>query len=113
MSTLNLELNVKVSSSSVRRIFREQDMHLFDLRRVQALQSDDYAPLISFAQRILEKCATDPHFPTKLLFSNEESFTREGIFNTQRALCVRRRTRMHYDIVWHKLDFLPMFGPVL
>ncbi|GBM11294.1 hypothetical protein AVEN_13540-1 [Araneus ventricosus] len=41
------------------------------------LQQGDYAPCIAFAQWHLEKCATDPIFPAKVLFTDEASFTRE------------------------------------
>ncbi|GFV45393.1 uncharacterized protein TNCV_5055871 [Trichonephila clavipes] len=40
-------------------------------------------PRVAFAQWYLGKCATNPLFPDEVLFSDEASFTREGIFNTQ------------------------------
>ena len=60
-------------------------MHPFHVQCVQALQLDDYAIRITFAQWYLEKYATDPFFPEKMLFSDEAFFTREGIFNTHNA----------------------------
>ncbi|GFV57797.1 uncharacterized protein TNCV_3071761 [Trichonephila clavipes] len=66
------------------RILREQDMHPFHV--VQTQQPEDYAPRVAFAQWYL--CATNPLFPDEVLFSDEASFTREGIFNT------------HNDHIW-------------
>ncbi|XP_023226911.1 uncharacterized protein LOC111627544 [Centruroides sculpturatus] len=60
-------------------------MHLYHMQCVQALQPDDYAPHIAFAQRYLGKCATDPSFPAKVLFTDEASFTRKEILNTHNA----------------------------
>ena len=60
-------------------------MHPFHVQRAQVLQLDDYTPRITFAQWYLEKYATDPFFPEKMLFSDEAFFTREGILNTPKA----------------------------
>ena len=57
-------------------------MDPFYVQRVQALKPDDYAPRIAFPQWYLGKDATNPLFSAEVLFSDEASFTREGIFNT-------------------------------
>lgn len=84
-STQSLARTVGVSCSSVWRILREHNMHPFHMQRVQGLQPEDYAPRIAFAHWYLGMCATDPLFPAVVLFSDEASFTREGIFNTHNA----------------------------
>ena len=43
----------------------------FDMQRVQAQQPNDYAPRIAFAQWYLAKSATDPLFPSEVLFSDD------------------------------------------
>ena len=65
---------VKISRFNVWRILQDHDMHPFQVRRIQALQTDDNAPSIAFALWYLGKYATDPLFPAKVLFSDEESF---------------------------------------
>ena len=79
------------------------------MQRVQALEPNDYAPGIVFAQRYLGKCATVPLSPAKALFSDEASFRREEIFNTDNG----RMWAKENDIVYHRLDFRSIFGPVL
>ena len=80
-SMQSLEHTVRVTPSSLWRIPREHNMHALHMQHVQALQLDDYAPRIAFAQWYLGKPATDLLFPAKVLFSSEVSFTREEIFN--------------------------------
>ena len=60
-------------------------MHPLHVQRVLAMQLDDYLPRIALAQWYLGKCATDPLFPAKVLFSDETTFRREGILNTHNA----------------------------
>ncbi|GFV60469.1 uncharacterized protein TNCV_3471041 [Trichonephila clavipes] len=87
-STRSVANSVGVSHCSVWRILREQDMHPFHVQRVQTQQLEDYAPCVALAQWYLGKCATNPLFPDEVLFSDEASFTREGIFHT------------HNDHIW-------------
>ena len=60
-------------------------MHLFHVQSVQAMHLDDYLPRIALTQWYLGKCARDPLFPAKVLFSDETTYRREGIFNTHNA----------------------------
>ena len=83
-STWSVAHAVRVSRSSVWRILYEHDIHPFHLC-VQALLPDDYAPCITFAHWYLGMFTTDPFFPAKVLFSDEASFTREGIFQPHNA----------------------------
>ena len=55
------------------------------VQRVQALKQDDNVRRIAFAQWYLIKCAKDSLLPDKVLFFDEASFTKEGIFNTRNA----------------------------
>ncbi|GFT90599.1 DUF4817 domain-containing protein [Trichonephila clavipes] len=96
---------------SVRRILREQDMHPFHVLRVQTQQPEYYAPRVAFAQWYLRKCATNPLFPDEVLFSDEASFTREGISTRITTIFGRWRIRMQYDVVQHRFDFRSMYGP--
>ncbi|GFX80279.1 uncharacterized protein TNCV_2642951 [Trichonephila clavipes] len=108
---------------SVWRILREQDMHPFHVQRVQTQQPEDYAPRVAFAQWYLGKCATNPLFPDEVLFSDEASFTREGIFNThndhiwtvENPHAIRRRTAQIRFLVnvWAGIMGDHLIGPYL
>ena len=85
MNMQSLVHEVRLSRSSIWRILWEHDMCLFHMQHVQELQPDDYTPYIAFIQQYLGKCAADPLFLGKVLFSDEASFIREGIFETHNA----------------------------
>ncbi|GBL99248.1 hypothetical protein AVEN_177293-1 [Araneus ventricosus] len=85
LSTRSVAHAVEISRSSVWTILRENEIHPYHVQRIQTLQPGDYEPRIAFAQWYLEKCVTDSILPTKVLFTDEASFTREGIFNTHNA----------------------------
>ncbi|GBM89257.1 hypothetical protein AVEN_180410-1 [Araneus ventricosus] len=67
-----------VSLSSVWRILRGNEMHPYHVQRVPSLQPGDYVPRIAFAQWYLEKCATDPIFQAKELFTDEAGILHKG-----------------------------------
>ena len=79
-STRSLAQAVRVFRSRI--CLREHNMHPFQAQYVQALQPDDYALHIAFAQWYLGNCASDPFFLATVLFSDETFFTREEIINT-------------------------------
>ena len=87
-------------------------MHLFRVQHVQALQLDDYAPRLAFSQWYFRKCATDPLFPAKVLFSDEASFPREEIFKTHNAhICAWAEANpLEYNVVQHRLIFGQCLG---
>ena len=59
-------------------------MHPFHVSSVLALQPDDFAPFITFAQWYLGKIL-NYFFPAKVLFSDGAYFTRKKKFNTHNA----------------------------
>ena len=103
---------VRVSHFNFWRILPQHDMHLFRVQHVQALQLDDYAPRLAFSQWYFRKCATDPLFPAKVLFSDEASFTREEIFKTHNAhICAWAEANpLEYNVVQHRLIFGQCLG---
>lgn len=70
-----------ISRNSVQRILNEENFHAYHLQRVQLLNPDDYPKRVRFAQWFLEESANDPNFPAYVLFTDEATFTREGVFN--------------------------------
>lgn len=74
--------DVGVSSSSVWRTLHEQLLYPYHIQRVQALCPGDYPRRLEFSQWFLNKIAHNYNFCNSVLFTDEASFTRTGIFNT-------------------------------
>jgi len=70
-----------VSHQSVLRTLHEDGMHPHLLQRVQAITPDDYLPSLNFARWYLQQTAANPTFPADVLFTDEATFTRSGMFN--------------------------------
>lgn len=64
-------------------------------------------------QWFLEKCAIDARFPANMLFTDEASYTMEGIFNNHNAHCWAMKNPMEKDVVQRSFGFWLMFGPAL
>lgn len=81
-STRGIARRVGLSHMTVWRILHSHHMYPFRMQRVQLLQDGDFAPRVAFARWYLEMCARDTRFSDKVLFTDEATFTREGIFNS-------------------------------
>jgi hypothetical protein len=66
-----------ISSRSVRRVWNENRLHPFHYTRVQHLEPEDYPARVW----LLNKAAEDENFISRILFSNESSFGRQGCFS--------------------------------
>ena len=63
-------------------IVREQDLHLFNQQKVQALLGpNDYLCQDQFVCWFVHRSTEKPDFPAMVLFTDEACFTREGIFS--------------------------------
>jgi hypothetical protein len=71
-----------LSYSTVQRILAEEKLHAFHYTRVQHLRPEDYPRRKSFCEDFLRKVDRDPRFLSRVIFSDESLFTREGIFNS-------------------------------
>ncbi|GFU53973.1 uncharacterized protein TNCV_3442571 [Trichonephila clavipes] len=56
-------------------------MHPYHLQRVQAITPDDYPRRLNFATWYLQQTAENQTFPADVLFTDEATFTRSGMFN--------------------------------
>jgi AraC-like DNA-binding protein len=72
---------VDISSRSVHRILNENRLHPFHYTRVQHLEPEDYPARRNFCVWLLNKAAEDENFISRILFSDESSFGRQGCFN--------------------------------
>ncbi|GBM98898.1 hypothetical protein AVEN_1210-1, partial [Araneus ventricosus] len=73
---------VSVSHSIVWGVLRDEGLHPYHIQQVQALILADYAPRVEFARWFLQQLAAQPDFSAHVLFTDECTFTREGISNT-------------------------------
>ncbi|GBM50351.1 hypothetical protein AVEN_208957-1 [Araneus ventricosus] len=74
---------VNVPHSIVWRVLRGEGLHPYHVQKVQAVIPADYVPCFEFARWFLQQLAAQPDFSAHVLFTDESTFTREGISNTQ------------------------------
>lgn len=67
--------------STVWRVLNGEGLHPYKLQKVQALNAQDYPRRMECSRWFLNKDIEDPSFLEKILFTDESSFSREGIFN--------------------------------
>ncbi|GBM48209.1 hypothetical protein AVEN_72485-1 [Araneus ventricosus] len=82
ISTREVSRTVNVPHSVVWRVLRDEGLHPYRVQKVQALIPADYAPRVEFACWFLQQLATQPDFSARALFTDESTFTCEGISNT-------------------------------
>ena len=70
-----------INHMTVWRILRQNNFHPFHFQRVQGLLEADFAPRLQFSQWILCKQEKHELFADRILFTDEASFCREGVFN--------------------------------
>ncbi|GFX94067.1 uncharacterized protein TNCV_3414291 [Trichonephila clavipes] len=85
LSTRGIANEIRISYSSVWRILDDSDLHPFHYQRVQSLKECDFAPSQDFSQWYLQQGISNPFFAVSVLFTDEASFLREGIFNTHNS----------------------------
>lgn len=88
ISTRRLSAQTNISQSVVFRILKEQQLHPFHYRQAQDILPEDLPMRRQFCQLLLFRHAEDPRFLANIIFSDESTFTRNGIFN------------MHNEHVW-------------
>lgn len=70
------------SQTTVWRIVRGRLLHPFRCQKVQALCPADFPARVAFATWFLQQDARDPDWSKHVLFTDEATFTREGVYNT-------------------------------
>ncbi|CAH0727558.1 unnamed protein product, partial [Brenthis ino] len=64
-------------------VLKEDGEHPFHYRPVQALLPSDYEPRVEYCAWILRKIEEDAEFLKSVIFTNECSFHRTGVFNSR------------------------------
>lgn len=80
-SSRRLSLRLDVSSTSIWRTLREQQLYPYHVTPVQELLPHDYNKRRHFSQWLIRKCTRDPNFLSRMLVTDESCFTRNGITN--------------------------------
>ncbi|GBL93999.1 hypothetical protein AVEN_76716-1 [Araneus ventricosus] len=81
ISTREVSRALNVPHSIVWRVLRDELLHPYHVQKVQDLIPADYAPRVEFSRWFLQQLAVQPDFSTHVLFTDESTFTREGISN--------------------------------
>lgn len=80
-STRRLAVRHNVSQNTINTILHQQLLYPYHILRVQALTPNDFNGRLVFCQWLLRQCAADQDFLSKIIFTDEACFTRDGIFN--------------------------------
>lgn len=121
-STRRIAADVGISSKTVWNVLHEQLLYPFHVQKVQALSDDDFLPRLQFCRWFLEQCNNDPNFHNSVLFTDECSFSRDGIMNTRNnhrwshenpheIAHTRHQQRFSYN-VWAGIVDNYLLGPV-
>lgn len=76
-----IETNTGVPKSTAHRILKRNDLHPYHVQRVQTLLPGDYQNRVNFCRTMLERYRDDPLFLTKILWSDESTFKKDGYVN--------------------------------
>lgn len=81
ISQRQISRKLGIPRSTVQLIIRRNNYHAYHVKRVQALLPADYEPRVRFCREMLRQHREDPQFFNKVLWFDESSFRRMGIFN--------------------------------
>ncbi|KFM77037.1 hypothetical protein X975_18776, partial [Stegodyphus mimosarum] len=81
-STRAIARRLQLSHSTVWTVLNENGLHPYHLQRVQAFQETDYPLRVHFCHWFLQQCEAQADFPSNVLFTDEATFSQEGIFNS-------------------------------
>ena len=83
-STGSVARALNASKSSVNRVLRTEQIFPFHLHKVQALELEDFGCLLDFCNWVLNQYDVQPDFVSDVLFTDEDSFTRDGLILNHR-----------------------------
>lgn len=81
ISTNQIEALTGVSRSTASRIIIDEGLYPYHYRKAQALQPRDYPARLAFCQWIERERADNQNFGNNILFTDEATFVRGGLFN--------------------------------
>lgn len=81
ISTRRLSTATGISQPSVIRILHKENLYPYHFTPVQNLLPRDYRTRVEFCQWLKGKLNNNPTFLNNILFTDEATFTRRGVFN--------------------------------
>lgn len=81
VSIRKLSQRANVSFCGTWEILKEQQLHPYHYTKVQELLPNDYQLRTDFCQLLEERQNENPNFLRSILFTDEATFTRTGVFN--------------------------------
>ena len=84
-STRSIGRKLNTSHVNVWNVLHEMGLHPYHLKSVQHLTADDFLRRVNFCQWFQQQTVATPDFPAIVLYTDEASFTREGIFHTHNS----------------------------
>ena len=80
-STRRISAATGISHSSVFRVLKRENLRAYHFCPVQNLLPQDFPARLQFALFLRQQQNNDPTFYSKILFTDEATFTRRGVFN--------------------------------
>lgn len=84
-STRQLGSNLGLSHTSVHKALKAEKFHPYKVQLIHELNEDDFDRRIQFCEEMMQRCIQDPLFKTKIVFSDEASFSLNGHVNRQNS----------------------------
>lgn len=81
-SVREAERELGIPKSTIHRVLKEEKLHAYHYRRVQCLHENDPANRYNFCEDFIRRAEADQTFSRRILWTDESSFTREGMFNS-------------------------------
>ncbi|KAJ8953852.1 hypothetical protein NQ318_006703 [Aromia moschata] len=81
LSTRHIAMETGVSKSTVWKLLKKEGLHPYHFMPVQNLIQGDFPDRLDFAHFCRLQQIADPIFLNKVLFTDEATFTRRGVFN--------------------------------
>lgn len=80
-SVRQIERRTGIPKSNVHFVLKKYLLHPFHVKRVQTLQTSDYARRVEFCRTMLRRMRQDPNFFNQILWSDESSCRKDGYLN--------------------------------
>lgn len=84
-STRTIARAMRVPQSIVWEVLHEQQLHPYHLQRIHAMGPADFPLRANFCTWFLHRCVEEPHFPQRILFTDECRFTEDAVFNSRNS----------------------------
>ena len=80
-STRQVAQTLHTSQNALWQVVHDQQLYPYHLQKVHAFLEEDYPRRVQFAEWYLQQCILQLHFSSLVLFTDECTFTRNGILN--------------------------------